>query len=107
MEAMYADVPVWMQRGWIPIAGDGCGSYYLMPSRNDFGPGYPVIFCDHVDGLTAPTYIVASDLWHFIDFYLREDLGEERWPFDRDFVTQKDPLITAFHGVALPWKVDA
>lgn len=105
IEAAFGSFPDWKTRGWIPIAGDGCGSYYIMVTHGEYGPGFPVIFCDHANGF-GPTYIVASNLGRFIEFMLREELGEYWWPFDRDRFIQEDPAILSFHGIPLPWECE-
>src|ERR1700689_4522542 len=38
--------PSWKARKWIPVAGDGCGNYYVMPTKEDFGVGFPIVFID-------------------------------------------------------------
>jgi hypothetical protein len=103
IEATYEIEPLWKQQKLIPVAGDGCGSYYLIPTQQEYGPGCPVLFFDHEDGLDKATYIAASDIWMFIRFLLNEELGEESWPYDREYVVQSDPGILAFSGVRRPW----
>jgi len=95
----------WRENKWIPIASDGCGDYYIIPTLNEFGSGYPVLFMDLHDSIDHPAYIVASDIGHFLVFYLEQDLGASDWPFAKDVVTSRDPAIVKFHGVALPWEV--
>lgn len=95
----------WDELGGIPVAGDGCGSYYIICTRHKFGGGTPVVFCDHSEGY-APTYLVGSDFAHFIEFMLREELGERWWPFDRNRFVQEDPGILSFHSIRLPWECD-
>lgn len=104
--------PQWKERGWIPVAGDGCGNYYVLATAQEFGPGWPVLFIDTMASPDAPDYIVASDIWRFLVFLLEEELLEEKgiydtpWPFDRTEVTRRDPGIESFTGVPLPWETE-
>jgi len=95
--------PSWKNLGWIPIAEDGFGNHYCVVTRDEFGVGEPVIFIESLNGETVPTYIVASDTWHFLRFYFKRELEQTHWPFDRDEVLDDDPEIIRFHGVRLPW----
>lgn len=103
--------PQWIELKWIPIAGDGCGNYYLVVTQNEFGEGEPVIFIDVYEGASKPTYVAASDIWHFLQFYLRNELSLSRlslgstesetqhelehlpWPYNKIMVLQEDPDI--------------
>ncbi|MBC8356605.1 MAG: SMI1/KNR4 family protein [Planctomycetes bacterium] len=96
--------PVWAENGWVPIAGDGCGSYYVVVTQNDFGKGEPVVFVDVNDDNTAPAFIAASDTWRFLRFLFKKELGESNWPFAQEEVAINDPAIMSFSGVALPWE---
>ena len=86
------------------------GSYFVLATRPEDGPGHPVFFLDHErqwdEDQSSPTYVCASGLWHFLRFYLREDLGEESWPFDRDKVLAADPALADYTKVRRPWEVD-
>ncbi len=95
--------PIWLEKGWIPVAGDGCGNCYVVPSRNDFGVGEPVVFVDTMEDDGVPAYIVASDIWRFLKFLFMQELSETGWPFEREEVSHLDPDILNFGGVALPW----
>ena len=98
--------PEYLSLGWIPLAGDGCGDYYLVATKEEYGPGYPVFFIDHEIAYDQPRYIVASSIAHFLRFYLEESLGAYYWPFTKDKVLEKDPDICGFHGIRLPWDAD-
>lgn len=109
----YLDIyPQWRQRGWIPVAGDGCGNYYVLATAQEFGPGWPVLFIDTMVSPDEPACIVASDIWRFLVFLLEEELLKEKgirdtpWPFDRVDITRRDPGIEGFTGVPLPWDTD-
>ena len=113
--------PAWIELGWIPIANDGCGNYYLVVMRNEFGEGEPVVFLDTLQGETEPTYVVASDTWHFLRFYVKDELDQMKrpilsteevlrrasespdWPFNKEFVLREDPDIQKFSSATLPW----
>ncbi len=100
----------WLERGWIPIAGDGCGSYYVLATHPDDGPGHPVFFVDHErqsnGEYSLPTYVCASGLWSFLRFYIQEDLGVEGWPFNRDMVLAADPDLADYSRVPRAWEVE-
>jgi len=104
MEHVLGLYPKWLEKGWIPAAGDGCGNYYLVVTRNDFGPGEPVVFIETIESHDTPAFVVASGMWQFVRFLLRKELGESRWPFARDEVVAADPGILSFRGVSLPWE---
>jgi SMI1 / KNR4 family (SUKH-1) len=122
----------WKKRKWIPVAGDGCGNYYVMPTQGDFGPGFPVAF---VDSISDKILGVASRLSLFLIFLLEAELSLVRlipiyetllkkhrlpehlvfpvsdpiwpkWPFDRDYVVRKDPDILKLKKELLPWEAD-
>lgn len=116
----------WEGRGWTPIASDGCGSNYIVVKRETReGTLYPVVFADHEDSVIEDngenqlcnriSYIVASDLPHFLEaVFLNElhhaehsdcDDGEyfNFWfPFDKERVRQFDPNIENI-GIITPW----
>jgi hypothetical protein len=103
IERIFDIFPTWKARKWIPIAGDGCGNHYVLPTEDDFGVGFPVVFVDNFVSSDSPAYIVASDLEHFLVELLEKELGKQGWPFDRNHVLRNDPHIVDFQGVALPW----
>jgi hypothetical protein len=102
--------PLWRERGWIPVAGDGNGNYYVLDSHTG-GPGsHPVYFLDHETDLAKPEYVVASNLWHFLRFLLKREVEGPQaraasWPFNQRLVLEADPELAAYAGVApLPWE---
>jgi hypothetical protein len=103
IELLFKTFPIWKAKAWIPIAGDGSGNYYVVPTEHDFGPGFPVLFIDTAESPDEPAYIAASDVEHFLIALLQRELGSEGWPFDKQIVLQSDPQIVAFDGVPLPW----
>ncbi len=103
IESFFLSFPSWKARKWIPIAGDGCGNYYIVPTQHEYGRGFPVLFFDTSSSVDEPSYIVASDIGHFMLALLEKELGKEGWPFNEKAVVQSDPHIVAFKGVDLPW----
>jgi hypothetical protein len=93
-----------MKKKWIPVASDGCGNYYAVPTNGEFGPGFPVVFIDSIASTDSPAYIVASGVLKFVRFYLEDELRLTQWPFDREEVVRCDPGILTFSGVKLPWQ---
>ena len=101
----YLDLfPFWKRAKWIPIAGDGCGNYYVVPTQGEFGRGVPVLFIDTHESSESPAFVVASDVGHFLAFLLEFELGNRSWPFSERAVTDKDPAILDFAGAPLPWE---
>lgn len=94
--------PAWKSLGWIPVAGDGCGNYYVLATRGSAEP--PVGFVDTTASPNEIAYVVASDFWHFLDFLLRKDLRLTGWPFAIDDVIDSDPSIIGCKIAPLPWE---
>jgi cell wall assembly regulator SMI1 len=103
IESRLANFPTWKTRKWLPVAGDGCGNYYVIPTQHEFGVGYPVVFIEPITTADAPQYIVASSIGRFLIFLLEEELGAKGWPFTETKVLEADPDIVRFVGVDLPW----
>src|SRR2546430_2684767 len=57
IESFLSLFPSWKKRKWIPIAGDGCGNHYVVPTEHEYGSGYPVLFIDTSCSANAPSYI--------------------------------------------------
>ena len=93
--------PEWRPLGWIPIGSDGCGSHYVLAQFEDLSA---VLFIDHEVARDRPTYAVASSFGRFLNFVLAAGRGEERWPFDRDYVLSVDPEFGRLPESLLPWK---
>jgi hypothetical protein len=96
--------PEWRQNGWIPVAGDGCGNYYLLVNNDKHRKSNPVIFVDTFDESDSGAYLVASSLCHFLRFYLETDIQKTKWPFGEAYVVGRDPAILNFHDFTLPWE---
>ena len=113
IEAILEFHPEWLRHHWLPIATDGCGNYYVVPTRGDFGEGYPVLFIDTMADHNSPAYIVASSIGRFLEFFFDNQLKDHSftfdkvgWPFDKDYVTKRDPDIARFKNVRLPWECE-
>lgn len=104
IESILDVFPFWKSVKWIPIAGDGCGNYYVLPTQGEFGQGFPVLFIDTHETCESPAFIAASDLGHFLVFLLEKELGKGSWPFSERAVTAKDPAILGFSNAPLPWR---
>lgn len=113
MERRLEIYPEWREKSWIPISDDGCGNYYVLPTRGEFGDGFPVVFVEAVVDPREPGYVVASDLGHFLIFLMESELAlmnsdptelvRSPWPFDELKVVRDDPAILNFFDLRLPW----
>jgi hypothetical protein len=113
IEACYPDyLAFWKSdKGWIPIAGDGCGNPFVVATKEEDGPGNPVLFFEILTDERKPAYVVASDVWHFFWFYIRQSLREsgcaydDEWPFNKEKVIAADPDLQKYTKYPLPWEV--
>ncbi len=73
----------------------------------------PVLFLDTALPDVSPQYVVASDLSHFLESFLRRELArlhhapssdDMNWPFNERYVRTCDPEIERYHDVPLPWQ---
>ena len=93
IEKIYATNPRWLELRWIPVAGDGCGNYYL---------AVPCV--DTMADPEAASYVVASDVLRFAEVLLDKEMGAVGWPFDAAVVLREDPGLARFEGrLPLPW----
>jgi cell wall assembly regulator SMI1 len=106
-----ANQPEWRQSGWLPIASDGCGDYYVVLSQMRVGPmgTSPVAFIDQSD-YRKLDYVTASGLWKFFWFLFERELlfqdnRETYWPFDKEKVLRIDPALAECDGLIKPWDV--
>lgn len=104
IEELLNRFPDWTKKRWIPVAGDGCGNHYIMPTQQEFGLGYPMVFIDLGRSVDSPSYVVSSDLEHFIVGILRNEMGDAGWPFKQDLTLEFDPRLSDFHAVPFPWE---
>lgn len=104
IESCLASLPAWCRSKFIPVAGDGCGSSYVL-SVTPFEGLNPVFFVDHEDQweLEEPSYAVASSLWHFLHFLFRKELGDKGWPFESQKVLKEDPDLFKVEKRLLAW----
>jgi cell wall assembly regulator SMI1 len=101
IEALYESYPAWIERRWVPVAGDGCGNYYVAIPHDG---GWPVVFIDTMEDAEAPAFVVASGVLRFVVALLEKELGGEGWPFNEQKVRSSDPDIARFAGaLTLPW----
>jgi hypothetical protein len=99
----------WREKGWLPIAGDGCGSYYVIATQATSPSGHPIYFVDEKD-YTSAVYVAASGLWQFLRFLLRAEMLDPDdyttyWPFNKDRVLEEDPALAQVTDIAKPWEV--
>lgn len=100
---LYSIYPEWKELRWIPIAGDGLGNYYVMVTGNEHGAGQPIVFIDTMSSRITPEYLVASDIFIFLYFFIDSELNKINWPFNSEQVVASDPEILRFKNVSLPW----
>lgn len=104
VDSFYELYPSWKKQGWIPIAGDGCGNYYVLGKHSCTVSGHPVFFIDTHEDADCLAYVVASGLWQFLRFVLRQEIGEDYWPFNKQKVLEQDPMIEKCQEALLPWE---
>jgi cell wall assembly regulator SMI1 len=108
IEATLELVPEWLPGKWVPLAGDGCGNYWVMDCSEPGAPHHFISFIDEID-YSKLDYVVASGIWTFLDGMLRDEFQEiDWWPFDRERVLQHDPALATYRGpVPFPWEADS
>ena len=101
IEGIYQSYPQWLHKKWIPVAGDGCGNYYvILPCRGR----WPVVFIDTSRDPLVVEYVVASKMLIFVKAILEKELGTKGWPFEQRTVKQVDPELSLFSGaLPMPW----
>jgi hypothetical protein len=105
IDSRQALLPEWCRREYLPVAGDGCGSRYVISSKPKGLGLFPVYFVDHQDYgvLDHPSYVVASGLWRFLCFYFRDDLGDQGWPCKESYVLRHDPALARLEHAEFCW----
>jgi len=98
--------PEWKSMKWFPLGEDGCGNCYVSYPIDRLPDRRPVCFVEPADDPLRIAYIVASSVWHFLYFILNEQMGDERWPFNREYVLEQDPTIHEFRELPTPWSVE-
>jgi cell wall assembly regulator SMI1 len=69
--AYLALFPRWRGLGWLPIAGDGCGNYYVLLTKGQLAG--QVAFVDTISDPDNIDFIVGESLWTFLrSFLIRE-----------------------------------
>jgi cell wall assembly regulator SMI1 len=96
--------PSWREHGWLPVAGDGNGDHYVLVTNGELTGC--VGFVDQAD-TDAINYIVATNLWTFLWFLLRDEAGHHRWPFNRNHVVGHDPAMATIAADLQPWRDEA
>jgi hypothetical protein len=95
--------PGWAEHKFLPVAGDGCGNYYVIAPDPHQSVPHPVVLVDTIHDPLAPSYVVGSDLWHFLRFLFLRELGRSKWPFAREEVCATDPKVLNVSIAPFPW----
>jgi hypothetical protein len=103
IEEVLNSYPRWRENGWIPVAGDGCGDYYVLNTTESGGPVY---FIDTASDADHLAYAVGSNLWRFLWFLLKEEMGTEGWLFSKGYVISCDTDIVKCVAAPLPWDAE-
>jgi cell wall assembly regulator SMI1 len=93
--------PHWRFRNWLPVAGDGCGNYYVLVVTGSLA-GF-VGFIETIADDDAIDFVVASSLWQFLFFLFARELGEQGWPFEARSVLAEDPDVGRAPAELLAW----
>jgi cell wall assembly regulator SMI1 len=93
--------PQWRSNGWLPVAGDGSGNCYVLLTTDPLA-GF-VAFVDTADDPTRLAYLVATNLWQFLLFLFKYELGQSGWPFNPQAVLAEDPNLAQAPTDLLPW----
>jgi hypothetical protein len=122
--------PTWRPRRWVPVAGDGCGNYYVLDASREHLAADGVFFIETIHDPNSLAYIVASDVWHFLRFLLEEELRDDErfddeffrlqerdwrraydealarvsWPWEESYVLAHDPVLGDAPDRLLPWR---
>ena len=85
--------PDWVDFGWVPIASDGCGNFYIYPLKTG-DEHYRPIFLVYAESPTEPSQVVASNLLRFILRLLRSELTDfdESIEDDIDYVFSEEEI---------------
>lgn len=94
ISARLQEHPFWQRAGWVPVAGDGNGGYYVALMSEANGGPVAVGYIDPEDYENL-AFVVASSLERFLVGLLRRDLREAKWwPFDEQEVLAFDPDLS-------------
>ncbi|MEH1166791.1 SMI1/KNR4 family protein [Micromonospora sp. CPCC 205539] len=56
--------PRWRELGWLPVAGDGCGNYYVLISSGELAG--KVAFVDTISDPNRVETVAGDNLWTFL-----------------------------------------
>jgi cell wall assembly regulator SMI1 len=101
MAARLALYPQWRSKGWLPVAGDGSGNCYVLLTTDPLA-GF-VAFVDTMADPDRLDHVVATNLWQFLLFLFKRELGGSGWPFDPQAVLAEDPDLARAPTGLLPW----
>lgn len=102
IESIYRIFPDWRAKQWIPVAGDGCGNYYVVVP---VAGRSPVVFVDTGLDAMKPDYVVASGVLRFLCSLLQQELTPTGWPFEEALVRRLDPDLASFGAwLPMPWQ---
>ncbi|MEV0794773.1 SMI1/KNR4 family protein [Kribbella sp. NPDC050459] len=90
--------PAWRAKGWIPVAGDGNGNYFVLTSESN---GNPVGFVEPMETEEEIQFYVASNLFIFLREILANEVARTGWPFDAAYISGVDPDLLSLSP--LPW----
>jgi len=95
--------PEWRTLGWVPIASDGVGNYWVtVPQGPDRSADW-VAFVDTHENPGAVDRYVASSFLRFMRFLLKSELGETRWPGDKEYDLECDPALANVPEAQAAW----
>lgn len=95
--------PQWRQTEWLPVASDGLGNYWVTLPLGPDGSSDWVAFVDtHQDPGVVDRY-VASSFPRFMGFLLQSELGETRWPGDKEYDLRLDPALASAPAEKSAW----
>jgi hypothetical protein len=105
IESVYGLYSGFKHKQWLPLGTDGCGNFFVLALNSEPTGIRPVYFVDVHQGTSheLPTYAVASELWLFLRFLFRAELGNTSWPFDASAVLANDTELASVTGAPLPW----
>ncbi|MBG0569254.1 SMI1/KNR4 family protein [Actinoplanes aureus] len=64
MATYLAMFPQWQESGWLPVAGDGCGNYYVLVTSGEFTG--QVGFIDTITDPDSIAHVAGQSLWMFL-----------------------------------------
>ncbi len=95
--------PKWRELGWVPVASDGTGNYWVTapgPGRSD---GWVAFIDTHLDPDAFERY-AASTVFRFLGFLLESELGNRGWPGNKEYVLARDPGLLSVPEALAPWR---